>query len=123
MRKLRTLSLRIKEAQISHIQTHTYTHTHKKIIKKNNNKIATNLTTGYTLWDVNTEDTIRHNIKEKYIKENTKQSNANPILQCLWRLIEMLQLNLCIQKKIMKEKPGKNITQSAVIKDRNYGED
>ena len=32
-------------------------------------------------------------------------------------------INLCIQKKIMKEKPGKNITQSAVIKDRNYGED
>ena len=123
MRKLGNLSLRIKEAQISHIQTHTYTHTHTKIIKKNNNKIATNLTTGYTLWDVNTEDTIRHNIKEKYIKENTKQSNANPILQCLWRLIEMLQLNLCIQKRIMKEKPGKNITQSAVIKDRNYGED
>ena len=49
------MSLQIKEAQISplntHIQMHNYTHT-----------LATNLTTDYTLCDVDTEDTIRHNI-------------------------------------------------------------
>ena len=49
-------------------------HTQKKTKKKNKKKIqqqqqkqksnttTTNLTTGYTLCDVNTEDTVRHNI-------------------------------------------------------------
>ena len=43
----------------THKDTHLHTHTHKI---KNNNTIATNLTTGYTLCDVNAEDTTRHNI-------------------------------------------------------------
>ena len=45
----------------THLHTHTHTHTHTHKIK-NNNTIATNLTTGYTLCDINAEDTIRHNI-------------------------------------------------------------
>ena len=43
-----------------------YTHTQKKKKKKKQTKkkntTSTNLTTGYTLCDVNTEDIIRHNI-------------------------------------------------------------
>ena len=39
--------------------THIDTHLNKK---NNNNTIATNETTVYTLCDVNTEDAIRHNI-------------------------------------------------------------
>ena len=66
MRKLGILSLRIKRVQISplntHIETHTLTHTHTHTHTHKNNTLATNLTTGYTLWDVNTEDTIRQNI-------------------------------------------------------------
>ena len=41
--------------------THTATHLHK-YTEKNNNTMATNLTTRYTLCDVKTEETIRHNI-------------------------------------------------------------
>ena len=57
-----TLTLQIKGTQISPLNTHimTYIYTHKG--KKKNNTIATNLTTGYKLCDVNNEDTIRHNI-------------------------------------------------------------
>ena len=42
-------------------------------------------------------------------KENTKQSNANPILQCLWCLLEMLGLyfrTLCIRKNNNESKTG-----------------
>ena len=61
-----------------HPSTHIYTHicihkkkkqkrkTKKKIQqqqqKQKSNTTTTNLTTGYTLCDVNTEDTVRHNI-------------------------------------------------------------
>ena len=40
---------------------HTYRHTLTHIYKKKKT-LATNLTTGYTLCNVNTKDTIRHNI-------------------------------------------------------------
>ena len=43
------------------------------------------------------------------------------MLQCLWCLLKMLELHLCIREKVMKQKPGRNITQPAVMKDRNYG--
>ena len=43
-----------------HSYTHTHTHTHIHTLK--NKHATTNLTTGYTLCDVNTEVTIRHNI-------------------------------------------------------------
>ena len=58
----------------THIQTHTYTHTHthththkrkqkkQQQQKKKKHTPATILTTGYTLSDVNSEDTIKHNI-------------------------------------------------------------
>ena len=39
-------------------------------------------------------------------KESTKQSNANPILQCLWWLLEMLGLHLYIQKNNKETKTG-----------------
>ena len=39
-------------------------------------------------------------------KENTKQSNANPILKCLWCLLEMLGLHLCIRKSNSETKTG-----------------
>ena len=51
-RKLSTLSLQKKDPRIS---APKYTHKTKTKNKQ------TNLTTGYTLCDVNTEDTIRHN--------------------------------------------------------------
>ena len=35
-----------------------------------------------------------------------KQSNANPILQCLWYILEMLGLYLCIQKSNNETKTG-----------------
>ena len=53
------------EPRISPLNTHTHTHTPKKTpttTKQKNNTTTTNLTTGYTLCDVNTEDTVRHNI-------------------------------------------------------------
>ena len=38
-------------------------------------------------------------------------------------LMEMLQLHLCIRKKNNERKPGRNIIQSAAIKDiMEYGE-
>ena len=53
----------------THIQTHTHTHTthtqkenKKKQQQKEKNTPATILTTGYTQSDVNSEDTIKHNI-------------------------------------------------------------
>ena len=39
-------------------------------------------------------------------KENMRQSNANPILQCLWCILEMLGLYLCIQKSNNETKTG-----------------
>ena len=39
-------------------------------------------------------------------KENTKQSNANLILQSLWCLLEMLGLHLCIRKNNNETKTG-----------------
>ena len=39
-------------------------------------------------------------------KENAKQSNAKPILQCLWYLLEMLELHLCIREKNNERKTG-----------------
>ena len=39
-------------------------------------------------------------------KENTKQSNANSILQCLWCLLEMLGLHLCVRKNNNETKTG-----------------
>ena len=39
-------------------------------------------------------------------KENTKQSNANPILKCWWCLLEMLGLHLCIRKNNDETKTG-----------------
>ena len=53
-------------------------------------------------------------------KENTKQSNANPKLKCLWCLLDMVGLHLCIRKSNRETKTGENITQLAVIKDKNY---
>ena len=66
-----TLSPRIKGAQNitpqhTHTDTHTYTrahaHTHTHILKAKTSNTTTNLTTGYTLCNVKTEDTIKHNI-------------------------------------------------------------
>ena len=39
-------------------------------------------------------------------KENTIQSNANPILKCLWCLLEMLGLHLCVRKSNSETKTG-----------------
>ena len=39
-------------------------------------------------------------------KENTKQSNANPILTCLWSLLEMLGRELCVRKSNSETKTG-----------------
>ena len=39
-------------------------------------------------------------------KENTKQSNANPILRCIWCLLEMLGLQLCVRKSYNETKAG-----------------
>ena len=39
-------------------------------------------------------------------KENTKQSNANPILKCLWCLLEMLGHHLCVRKSNSETKTG-----------------
>ena len=52
-------------------------------------------------------------------KENTKQSNANPILKCLWCLLEMLGLHLCVRKSNSETETGET-TQSAIVRDRNY---
>ena len=46
-------------------------------------------------------------------KENTRQSNANYISNCLWYLFEMLPLHLYIRKL------GRNIIKLVVMKDRN----
>ena len=53
-------------------------------------------------------------------KENMKQSNANPMLQCLWCILEIYDFTYVFKRAIMKQKLGRNITQSAVIKARNY---
>ena len=39
-------------------------------------------------------------------KENTKQSNTSPILQCLWCPFEMLRLHLYIRKNNNDTKTG-----------------
>ena len=39
-------------------------------------------------------------------RENTKQSNANPILKWLWCLLEMLGLHLCVRKSKSETKTG-----------------
>ena len=67
--KARATSRRQLSPLDTHIHTHPHTHKHTKKKKKKkeekqqkNNNNKTNLTTGYTLCDVNTEDTIRHDI-------------------------------------------------------------
>ena len=68
MRKLSAFSLRIKGAQNitpkhakTHTRTYTHTHTHTHTQSKTKQK-KSNLTTGYTLSDVNTEYTTKHDI-------------------------------------------------------------
>ena len=39
-------------------------------------------------------------------KRNTIESNANPILQCLQRLLKMLAFHLCIRKNNNETKTG-----------------
>ena len=39
-------------------------------------------------------------------KEHTKQSNANPLLKCMWCLLEMLGLHLYIRKNNSETKAG-----------------
>ena len=62
MRKLRTLSLWIKRAQNITLNTLKNTHSHKQTKQTQKGEEQTKLTTGCTLFDFNTEDTMRHNI-------------------------------------------------------------